>query len=119
MPTYEYQCTKCGRVFEVFQSITAKPKRRIPTDCKRCNNMAPVQRLIGCGAGVLFKGSGFYETDYRSESYKKAAKAEKEAATATGDGGSKGGVKSDKAKTGGAADKSSGKDKSPAQRKSA
>ncbi|MHC4090831.1 MAG: FmdB family zinc ribbon protein [Planctomycetota bacterium] len=80
MPTYEYQCTKCDRVFEEFQSITAKPKRFLPTQCERCNNRAPVRRLIGHGAGVIFKGSGFYETDYRSPSYKAGAKAEKEAA---------------------------------------
>ena len=79
MPTYEYQCTKCGRVFEVFQSIKAKPKRTIATDCQQCDNRAPVRRLIGCGAGVIFKGSGFYETDYRSESYKAGEKAAKEA----------------------------------------
>lgn len=119
MPTYEYECTKCGRVFEVFQNITAKPKRRIPTDCTRCNNLAPVQRLIGSGAGVLFKGSGFYETDYRSESYKKAAKADKEAATAAKDGGSKDGAKGDKAKGDGAAAKSGASDKKPAKKKSA
>ena len=80
MPTYEYECTKCERVFELFQSITAKTKRKIPTDCAKCNNSAPVIRRIGIGAGVIFKGSGFYQTDYRSESYKKGAKAEKEAA---------------------------------------
>ena len=79
MPTYEYQCTKCDRVFELFQSITAKPKRTIGTECDQCNNKAPVTRLIGTGAGILFKGSGFYETDYRSESYKAGQKAEKDA----------------------------------------
>lgn len=78
MPTYEYQCTKCARTFELFQSITAKPVKHIETDCTQCSDSAPVQRLIGSGAGVLFKGSGFYETDYRSESYKSGAKAEKE-----------------------------------------
>ena len=83
MPTYEYECTKCGRVFEEFQSITAKPLRKIDTDCAKCNNKAPVRRLIGTGSGVLFKGPGFYETDYRSESYKAAAKAEKSAAGKT------------------------------------
>lgn len=80
MPTYDYECTKCEAKFELFQSITAKPKRRIATDCDKCNNSAPVRRLIGIGAGVIFKGSGFYETDYRSENYKKAAEAEKKAA---------------------------------------
>ena len=81
MPTYEYQCTKCERIFEVFHSITARPKRTIETECNKCNNKAPVTRLIGTGAGVLFKGSGFYETDYRSESYKSGQKSEKEAAS--------------------------------------
>jgi putative FmdB family regulatory protein len=82
MPTYEYECTKCGHVFEVFQSITAKP---LKTGCEKCKDNVPIRRRISAGAGVIFKGSGFYETDYRSESYKKAAKAEKEAATGTSD----------------------------------
>ena len=76
MPTYEYECKECGKVFELFQSIKAKTKRIIRTECTQCNNRAPVTRLIGAGAAILFKGSGFYETDYRSESYKKAAKAD-------------------------------------------
>lgn len=75
MPTYEYQCEACDERFEVFQSITAKPLRQ----CPECGK-SKVKRLIGTGAGILFKGSGFYETDYRSESYKKAEKAEKDAA---------------------------------------
>ena len=79
MPTYEYQCTQCGRTFELFQQITEKPKRTVDAKLKNCRCDAPVARLIGAGAGILFKGEGFYETDYRSESYKKAAKAEKEA----------------------------------------
>lgn len=76
MPTYDYECTKCHRRFELFQSITAKALRRVKAQDKQCNCNAPVTRLIGTGAAVLFKGTGFYETDYRSESYKKAAKAE-------------------------------------------
>ena len=80
MPTYEYECKRCGRIFEVFQPITAHPKRTLPVDCEECDNRAPVRRLIGTGAGVIFKGAGFYQTDYRSESYKKAAKADAEAA---------------------------------------
>ena len=80
MPTYEYECTKCGRVFEEFQSITAKALKVIPCRCETCGNRAPVVRRIGTGSGIIFKGSGFYLTDYRSESYKKDAKAEKEAA---------------------------------------
>ena len=73
MPTYEYQCSDCGHTFEEFQSITAEPIRVCPQCSKK-----KVRRLIGRGAGVIFKGSGFYETDYRSESYKKAAEAEKQ-----------------------------------------
>ena len=71
MPTYEYECRKCGHRFERFQSMTAKPLR----SCPRCRGR--VQRLVGTGAGILFKGSGFYQTDYRSESYRKAARQEK------------------------------------------
>lgn len=76
MPTYDYECTKCERRFELFQSIRENPKRRIKTDCSQCNNSAPVKRLIGTGGGVIFRGSGFYQTDYRSENYKAAAKKE-------------------------------------------
>ncbi|MBA4120100.1 MAG: FmdB family transcriptional regulator, partial [Isosphaera sp.] len=71
MPTYEYKCGACGERFERFQSMTASPVRVCPACGKR-----RVERLIGTGAAVLFKGSGFYQTDYRSESYKKAAQAE-------------------------------------------
>ena len=80
MPTYEYECTKCGALTDVFQSITEPPRRRLKkTDNPTCDCDASVRRLLGTGAGIIFRGSGFYETDYRSESYKKAAKAEKEA----------------------------------------
>ncbi len=72
MPTYEYLCENCGHKFERFQSITAGPLRK----CPRCNKRT-LKRLVGSGAGVIFKGSGFYETDYRSESYKKAEAKEK------------------------------------------
>ena len=71
MPTYEYQCDACGHKFERFQSITAEPIKQCP-QCKK--NKA--RRLIGTGAGLIFKGSGFYITDYRSEGYKEKAKAE-------------------------------------------
>ncbi len=71
MPTYDYECSGCGHRWELFQSITAKPKRKCP-ECGR----ATAKRLIGTGGGIIFKGSGFYQTDYRSESYRKAAKAE-------------------------------------------
>jgi len=71
MPTYEYQCQNCGCEFEKFQSMTSSTLRK----CPQCGKLA-LKRLIGTGAGVIFKGSGFYETDYRSESYKNAAKKE-------------------------------------------
>jgi putative FmdB family regulatory protein len=72
MPTYDYQCRACGHEFELFQQMSDPVKRK----CPRCGK-AQLERLIGTGAGVLFKGGGFYETDYRSDSYKKAAEAEK------------------------------------------
>lgn len=79
MPTYEYECDTCKRVFEEFQSITADPL----TDCPFEGCKGHVKRLISSGAGFLFKGSGFYITDYRSDSYKKAAKADKESPSST------------------------------------
>lgn len=87
MPTYEYECQACNHRFELFQSITAKPLRKCP-ECGRLK----VKRLIGAGASIIFRGSGFYQTDYRSESYKKAAKAETESTS--------GAAKSDKKDTG-------------------
>lgn len=72
MPTYEYICRKCAHEFEAFQSIKDAPLKR----CPKCRGA--VRRKIGTGAGLLFKGSGFYITDYRSEGYKSKAKAEKE-----------------------------------------
>ena len=72
MPTYDYRCESCGHEFEVFQSM--KDDRL--TDCPLDDCDGHVKRLLGTGAGIIFKGSGFYETDYRSDSYKKAAKAD-------------------------------------------
>lgn len=82
MPTYEYRCDKCQTVFEVFQSIKASALRR--AKCESCGKVMPVKRLIGPGGAVLFKGSGFYQTDYRSESYNKAAKADTAEVKSTG-----------------------------------
>jgi len=70
MPTYEYECSSCQYLFEVFQNISEKPL----TECPRCGG--PVKRKISGGSGLLFKGKGFYVTDYRSENYKKKAAAE-------------------------------------------
>src|SRR5712692_3245643 len=75
MPTYEYQCDACEHNFDEFQSFSEKPLKK----CPKCGK-SKLRRLFGTGAAVLFKGSGFYETDYRSESYKSAAKAESESA---------------------------------------
>jgi putative FmdB family regulatory protein len=74
MPTYDYVCDACDHKFELFQSITAEPEKKCPECGKR-----KLRRLIGPGAGFVFKGSGFYQTDYRSESYKKRAEADKPA----------------------------------------
>jgi putative FmdB family regulatory protein len=78
MPTYEYHCTKCEKDFEVFQSMKDEAFKTCPE--AQCQ-MSPwghgkVKRLLGTGAGLIFKGSGFYTTDYRSEGYKQAAKKE-------------------------------------------
>ncbi len=70
MPTYEYECKKCDHKFEQFQRMSDPPLKR----CPKCRGS--VRRLMGTGAGIIFKGSGFYQTDYRSESYKKGAKAD-------------------------------------------
>ena len=74
MPTYEYECDCCGHMFDVFQTITEPKKRK----CPECGK-PKLRRLFGTGAAVMFKGSGFYQTDYRSDSYKKKAEAEKKA----------------------------------------
>lgn len=84
MPTYEYVCQKCEHQFEVFQSMKDDPL----TDCPQPNCDGKVKRLLGTGAGLIFKGSGFYITDYRSESYKSAAKKDSSTSSSTGSGSS-------------------------------
>ncbi len=81
MPTYDYSCDACGHTFEEFQSFSEQPLKKCP-ECKKNN----LRRLIGTGAAILFKGTGFYQTDYRSDSYKSAAKAD-EAAPASSTNG--------------------------------
>ena len=103
MPTYDYECPDCEHAFEEFQSITAKPLRKCPECGKR-----RLRRLIGAGAGVIFKGSGFYETDYRSEGYKKAEKAEKDAAKPKSDS-----TKESKSDKGTASGKTKAKNETP------
>jgi len=75
MPTYDYLCASCNHKFEKFESMSANPSKK----CPKCGKMQ-LKRLIGAGAGVIFKGSGFYETDYRSENYKQGKKDAKPAA---------------------------------------
>lgn len=74
MPTYDYECKTCRHTWELFQSITAPPVKK----CPECGKNG-ARRVIGPGAGIIFRGSGFYQTDYRSDSYKKAAAADKKA----------------------------------------
>jgi putative FmdB family regulatory protein len=74
MPTYDYECKACHHRWELFQSIKAEPEKK----CPKCGKKQ-AQRVIGSGAGIIFKGSGFYQTDYRSSAYKKAAEADKKA----------------------------------------
>lgn len=81
MPTYEYKCDACGNQFDQFQSITAAPLRKCPA-CRKLK----LRRLIGAGAGLIFKGSGFYITDYRSDSYKSAASSDSGSASSAGTG---------------------------------
>jgi putative FmdB family regulatory protein len=82
MPTYDYQCDGCDHEFELFQRITESPKKK----CPRCGQNK-LRRLFGAGAAIVFKGSGFYQTDYRSESYRKAAESEKKQSEAKSDSG--------------------------------
>ena len=84
MPTYDYECKSCGHAFELFQQMSDSVKRK----CPECGKLT-LHRHVGTGAGVLFKGSGFYETDYRSALYKKAAEAEKKASDTSGTAASK------------------------------
>lgn len=79
MPTYDYECDGCGHKFELFQSITANPQRK----CPRCGKLR-LRRLFGTGAAIVFKSSGFYETDYRSESYRRDAERAKKATEGKG-----------------------------------
>ena len=78
MPTYDYECTQCGHRFERFQSISDEPEKI----CPECGGV--VRRLIGTGAGIIFKGSGFYTTDYRSKDYKEKAKTDSKSESGPG-----------------------------------
>jgi putative FmdB family regulatory protein len=109
MPTYEYQCDACDHNFDEFQGIKEAALKK----CPKCGK-PKLRRVFGTGAAILFKGSGFYQTDYRSEAYKSAAKAEQESAKPAGD-------KADKASANGTAataDKASAGQPAKAARKS-
>ena len=84
MPTYDYVCDGCGHAFELFQSMTDSVKKT----CPKCGKKK-LRRLIGAGGAIVFRGSGFYKTDYRSDSYKKAADADSGKKSDGGDGGKK------------------------------
>jgi putative FmdB family regulatory protein len=105
MPTYDYECDACGHKFELFQSIKDEPQKK----CPACGKQR-LRRLFGTGAAIVFKGSGFYQTDYRSESYKKAASADKTASE---------GKPADAASGKSAAGESKSSDSKPAEGKSA
>jgi putative FmdB family regulatory protein len=107
MPTYEYECAKCRKTFEVFQSMRDAALATCPKDAcaQKTWGKGPVKRLLGTGAGLIFKGSGFYITDYRSESYKAGAKSD----SGTANGGSSG--------NGGASKESKPKETKPAATK--
>lgn len=80
MPTYDYVCESCGHRFELFQQMSAP----VETTCPECSKDS-LKRLVGTGAGIIFKGSGFYETDYRSDAYKKAADSDQKASKPPGE----------------------------------
>ena len=110
MPTYEYECETCGHQFDLFQSMNDRRLTRCKADiCPAAKNKGKgkVKRLLGTGAGVIFKGSGFYETDYRSDSYKKGA--EKAATAEKSSSGSGSESKSKKKSSGGSKSKTSKK----------
>src|SRR5437899_10997614 len=113
MPTYEYACQKCGQNFDAFQSMRDEPFRECPKELCRLPKWGhgKVKRLLGTDAGLIFKGSGFYTTDYRSDSYKEAAK--KESPSKTAEAGDKSGTAKEPAKN------SSPTQSKPAEKKSA
>ncbi|MEX0824616.1 MAG: FmdB family zinc ribbon protein [Pirellulaceae bacterium] len=107
MPTYDYECEACGHSLEVFQGINDAKLRKCP-ECKKLK----LKRLFGTGAAIVFKGSGFYQTDYRSESYKKGAKADQPKESKKEKKTSEKGSSSSTSSSSGSGEKSSGTAKS-------
>ena len=107
MPTYDYECDACGHSWELFQKITDEPEKKCP-ECKK----KKARRLFGTGAAIVFKGSGFYQTDYRSDSYKKGEKSAKEAKDSKSETKSDSGTNSGKSKESKPKPDSGGKSKS-------
>ena len=94
MPTYDYECDACGHKAEAFQAMSEEPLKKCPK-CKK----SKYRRLFGAGAAIMFKGSGFYQTDYRSEGYKKSAAADKPADSSTSSSDSKSDSKGESSKS--------------------
>jgi len=101
MPTYEYECTKCKKTFEAFQSMKDDAYKTCPKEKCRMKTWGKgkVKRLLGAGAGLIFKGSGFYITDYRSEGYKNAAKSDSKGDVTSSKPATDSSVKSESPKT--------------------
>ena len=113
MPTYDYECDACGHRFELFQSISADPEKKCP-ECKKLK----LRRLIGTGAAVVFKGSGFYQTDYRSDSYKKSAAADSSPSSSSSEKASSETSSSEKSTSDKSTNKSAGGSSSSSEKKS-
>lgn len=103
MPTYDYECEACNHKFELYQSISAEPEKTCP-ECKK----KKLRRLIGTGGAVMFKGSGFYQTDYRSDSYKKAASSDSKSTSSDSSSASSGSSSTSKKSDSGATSGGSG-----------
>ncbi|MFN4905138.1 MAG: FmdB family zinc ribbon protein [Planctomycetota bacterium] len=112
MPTYDYECEACGHRFELFQSISADPEKKCP-ECKKLK----LRRLIGTGAAVVFKGSGFYQTDYRSDSYKKSAAADSSPSSSSSEKASSEKSSSEKSTSDKSTNKSAGGSSSSSEKK--
>ncbi|MBX9578134.1 MAG: zinc ribbon domain-containing protein [Chthoniobacterales bacterium] len=115
MPTYEYECNKCHHHFDVFQSMSSEKYETCPKELCQMKKWGKgkVKRLLGAGAGLIFKGSGFYITDYRSEGYKSSAKSDSSASASTKSPEKAATSSGDAGKSTGVAGKTSGKKASP------